>query len=57
MKQICNVIPITPLFILFYFEEENMKMKIKLNTREYCIFFKTIDELQIWRSVNIYLYY
>ena len=46
MKHICNVIPVTPCFILFFFEEENLKMKIKLNTREYCIFFKTIDKLK-----------
>lgn len=52
MNKICNVIPIIHCNILFNFNEQNLKMKIRLTTRKYVLIFKTIDELQIWRSVN-----
>lgn len=54
MQNICNVIPIMHCNILFHFDENELEMKIRLTNRKYLIFFKSIDELQIWRSVKIF---
>ena len=53
MKHISSVIPITPCNILFYFEDDFAKMKIKLHYRKYFIKFKSVDELLIWKSVRL----
>lgn len=52
MTEICSVIPILHCNILFNFDEKCLQMKIKLINKKYNIVFKSIDELQIWRSVN-----
>lgn len=51
MRDICNVIPLLHCNILVHFDEENLTMKINLTNKGYIINFKSIDEIQIWRSV------
>jgi hypothetical protein len=52
MSHICNVIPILHCNILFHFDEQNLKLKIRLTSRKYIFYFKSIDELQLWRTVK-----
>jgi hypothetical protein len=52
MSHICNVIPILHCNILFHFDEQNLKLKIRLPSRKYIFYFKSIDELQLWRTVK-----
>jgi hypothetical protein len=56
MSSICNVIPIIDYNIIFKFHEESHMMKIVISDRKFKIWFKTIDELDIWRSVSYYYY-
>jgi len=52
MTSICNVIPIIDYNIIFEFKEELLEMRILTADRKYKIWFKSIDELDVWRSVR-----
>jgi protoheme IX farnesyltransferase len=52
MTSICNVIPIIDYNIIFEFKEELLEMRILTVDRKYKIWFKSIDELDVWRSVR-----
>lgn len=54
MSHICNLIPILHCNILFHFDEQILKLNIRIPSREYVFYFKSIDDLQLWRTVNIY---
>jgi len=52
MDVICNVIPIVNFNVVFEFFVETYKMEIYVADRKYKIWFRSVDEFQIWQCVK-----